>query len=162
MEIDAIDRKILTILQNDVATSIQDIAAEVGLTNNPCWRRIKRLESQGVIERKVAVISPKVIGLGTTAFVTIKIDSHNRDWLAEFASAIEQTPEIVECHRMTGDVDYLLKILVRDLEHYDEVYQSLIAKVSGLKDVSSTFSMEQLKHSTAIDVSTGMVRVKQH
>jgi len=104
----------------------------------------------------VAVVNPKAIGLGITAFVTIRIDSHNGKWLEAFASVIENIPEIVECHRMTGDVDYLLKILLRDLEHYDKVYQGLIAGVPGLKDVSSTFSMEQLKRGAVIDASTGM------
>jgi len=156
MELDKIDRKILSILQADATTSVQDIAEEIGLTNNPCWRRIKKLEEQGVIEQRVAVVNPKAIGLGITAFVTIRIDSHNGKWLEAFASVIENIPEIVECHRMTGDVDYLLKILLRDLEHYDKVYQGLIAGVPGLKDVSSTFSMEQLKRGAVIDASTGM------
>ncbi len=153
MELDNIDQKILRLLQNDATISVQDIAAEVGLTNNPCWRRIKRLEEQGVIEKRVAVVNPKSIGLAITAFVTIKIDHHSGEWLASFANCIDAIPEIVECHRMTGDVDYLLKVLIRDLEHYDKVYQSLIARVPGLKDVSSTFSMERLKQSTVVDAS---------
>jgi len=153
MELDSIDQKILSILQNDATTSVHDIAGEVGLTNNPCWRRIKILEERGVIEKRVAVVNPKSIGLAITAFVTIKIDNHSGDWLASFAECIDSIAEIVECHRMTGDVDYLLKVLVRDLEHYDKVYQRLIASVPGLKDVSSTFSMEQLKRGTIVDAS---------
>lgn len=154
MKLDNIDRKIIGILQRDATVSVQDIAGQVGLTNNPCWRRIKRLEEQGVIERRVAVINPKAIGLGITAFVTIRIDSHNGEWLGAFATCIDDIPEIVECHRMTGDVDYLLKLLVRDLEHYDKVYQHLISRIPGLNDVSSTFSMEQLKRGAVIDVAT--------
>jgi len=161
MELDSIDKKILGILQQDSTTSVQDIAVEVGLTNNPCWRRIKRLETSGIIEQRVAIVNPKAIGLGITAFVTIKIDSHNDEWLESFASCIDEIPEIVECHRMTGDVDYLLKVLIRDLEHYDKVYQNLIARVPGLKDVSSTFSMEQLKRGTVIDASTGLYQAKR-
>jgi len=155
MKFDEIDRKILSILQSDATTSVQEIAGEVGLTNNPCWRRIKRLEEQGVIEKRVAVVNAKAIGLGITAFVTIRIDSHSGEWLSSFALCIDQIPEIIECHRMTGDVDYLLKVLVRDLEHYDDVYQDLIARVPGLKDVSSTFSMEQLKRGTVVGAMTG-------
>ena len=154
VELDDIDRNILGILQRDSTVSVQDIAGQVGLTNNPCWRRIKRLEEQGIIERRVAVINPRALGLGITAFVTIRIDSHNQEWLVSFDDCIDKIPEIIECHRMTGDVDYLLKVLVRDLEHYDQVYQNLITRVPGLKDVSSTFSMEQLKLETVIDVST--------
>jgi Lrp/AsnC family transcriptional regulator len=156
MEIDNIDRKILSILQRDSTVSVQDIAGEVGLTNNPCWRRIKRLEERGVIERRVAVVNSAALGLGITAFVTLKIESHNGEWLNTFATCIDMIPEIVECHRMTGDVDYLLKVLVRDLEHYDAVYRDLIARVPKLKDVSSTFSMEQLKRGAVIDAATAI------
>lgn len=156
VELDKIDRNIIGILQRDATVSVQDIAGQVGLTNNPCWRRIKRLEEQGVIERRVAIVNPKAIGLGITAFVSIRIDSHNQQWLTSFADSIEQISEIIECHRMTGDVDYLLKVLVRDLEHYDNVYQELITRVSGLSGVSSTFSMEQLKRETVVDVATAI------
>ena len=154
LAIDTIDSKILGILQLDATQSIQDIANQVGLTNNPCWRRIKRLEECGVIERRAAIINPKLIGLSTTAFVSIRIDAHEAQWLEKFAHCIDQIPEIIECHRMTGDVDYLLKIIVRDLEHYDHVYRRLISQVPGLSDVSSTFSMEQLKRGAVIDVTT--------
>jgi len=154
VELDSIDNNIIRILQLDSTQSIQAISEQVGLSNNPCWRRIKRLESEGVIERRVAVINPRRIGLGTTAFVTIRIDSHNKDWLEKFAACVAQISEIIECHRMTGDVDYLLKVIVRDLVHYDEVYQRLIAMVPGLTDVNSTFSMEQLKTGTVIDAAS--------
>ena len=156
IELNTIDMKILSILQKDATRSIQDIANAVGLTNNPCWRRIKRLEEQGVIERRVAVVNPGLLGLGTTAFVNIRIDSHDQTWLEKFAQCIEEISEIVECHRMTGDIDYLLKIIVRDLEHYDKVYRRLIANVPGLSDVSSAFSMEQLKHGDLIDAATAV------
>jgi len=154
IEIDAIDCKIIGILQVDSTQSIQAIAHQIGLTNNPCWRRIKRLEDFGVIERRAAIINPKLIGLGTTAFVSIRIDAHEASWLKKFARCIDQIPEIVECHRMTGDIDYLLKIIVSDLEHYDKVYRRLISDIPGLTDVSSTFSMEQLKQGTVIDASS--------
>lgn len=154
IEIDSIDAKILSILQVDATQSIQDIANQIGLTNNPCWRRIKRLEVSGVIERRAALINPQLIGLSTTAFVTLRIDTHATQWLEKFSHCIAQIPEIIECHRMTGDVDYLLKIIVRDLEHYDQVYRRLISQVPGLSDVSSTFSMEQLKRDAIIDVTT--------
>jgi Lrp/AsnC family transcriptional regulator len=156
VELDAKDIKILNILQNDSALSVQAIAHEVGLTNNPCWRRIKRLQESGVIERNTILINRKLIGLGTTAFVTLKIEKHNIDWLGHFAKCINEMSEIIECHRMTGDVDYLIKIAVRDLDHYDEVYQKLVAKVPGLIDVSSTFSMEEIKSGTLIDAATSL------
>ena len=154
LEIDSIDRQILRILQTDATQSVQQIADKVGLTSNPCWRRIRRLEESGVIEKRVAIINPVRIGLGTTAFVMIKTDRHTTDWLAAFKRCVQEIPEIVECHRMTGAVDYLLKVIVKDLTHYDYVYQKLISAVPDLSDVSSTFSMESLKQDTIIDTST--------
>jgi Lrp/AsnC family transcriptional regulator len=156
VELDAKDIKILNILQEDSTLSVQAISNEIGLTNNPCWRRIKRLQESGVIERNTIAINRKLIGLGTTAFVTLRIDNHNIEWLDRFAKCINEMSEVIECHRMTGDVDYLLKIAVRDLNHYDAVYQKLVAKVPGLNDVSSTFSMEEIKLGAIIDASTSL------
>lgn len=154
VEIDAKDIRILNILQEDSTLSVQAIANEIGLTNNPCWRRVKRLQESGVIERRTIAINRKLIGLGTTAFVTLRIENHNIEWLDLFAKCINAMPEVIECHRMTGDVDYLLKIAVKDLNHYDAVYQKLVTKVPGLTDVSSTFSMEAIKSGAIIDTGT--------
>lgn len=145
VELDPTDRKILGILLRDASRPISDIADEVGLTTNPCWRRIKRMEEQGVITGRVVLVDPTVLGLTLTSFVTIKTDRHDKEWLNKFAKAVDRIPEIVECHRMTGDVDYLLKIIVRDISHYDAVYQRLLELIPSLSDVTSTFSMETLK-----------------
>ncbi|MEM9600557.1 MAG: Lrp/AsnC family transcriptional regulator [Pseudomonadota bacterium] len=153
-KLDHIDRKILTQLQRDASQSIQTIAAQVGLTSNPCWRRIKRLQDAGIISGRVARLNPAAMGLKMTCFVTLHTDDHSEDWLTAFNTAIQNIPEIVECHRMTGDVDYLLKVLARDLEHYDQVYRRIIRLVPGLNDVSSAFSMEQLKDGQVISVET--------
>ncbi len=155
MKLDDIDVKIISMLQIDATRSIQDLADAVGLTTNPCWRRVRRLEEQGVITARIAIIDPIKVGLGMTSFVRIHTNKHTKDWLENFKKSINKIPEIVECHRMTGDVDYLLKILVRDLPHYDAVYQRLLDLVPDLKDVSSAFSMEHLKDNYLIDVSTG-------
>jgi Lrp/AsnC family transcriptional regulator len=152
VKIDAIDRRILEIIQRDATYSIQDIGEQVGLSTNPCWRRIKRMEDAGIIERRVAILNPVKLGLGVTAFVSIRTNKHTPDWLASFAAGILSIPEIIECHRMSGDVDYLLKIAVADIAHYDRIYQELIAAVPGLSDVSSTFSMERLKYGTALAI----------
>jgi Lrp/AsnC family transcriptional regulator len=133
---------------------VQQIADQVGLSVNPCWRRIKRLEEDGVIERRVALVNAAAVGLGMTAFVTIRTNQHNQSWLEGFARGVQRIPEIIECHRMSGDIDYLLKIVVRDIAHYDRVYQKLIAEVPGLSDVSSTFSMERLKHGVKLDLQS--------
>ena len=151
--IDAIDRKILTLLQEDASQPIQAIADQVGLTNNPCWRRIKRMEESGLISGRVVRVDPTKLGLKMTCFVTLHTDDHSERWLKKFKNTIQKIPEIVECHRMAGDVDYLLKILAHDLNHYDTIYKRIIRLVPGLKDVSSTFSMEPLKdgHVIAVD-----------
>ncbi len=151
-ELDPIDRQILHLIQRDASLSVQEIADQVGLSANPCWRRIKIMEASGLIERRVALVNAAKLGLGVTVFVTIRTDKHNPEWLASFAEGIAAIPEILECHRMSGDVDYLLKVVVADIAHYDRVYQALIAKVPGLSDVSSTFSMERLKAGTALPV----------
>lgn len=156
MELDDIDQKILRLLQTDVTRSVASIAEQVGLTSNPCWRRIKRLEDAGIISRRVAVLDPRALGLNLTAFVTIKTDNHSLDWLTGFARAVKLIPEIVECHRMTGDVDYLVRVVVRDLAHYDEVYRRFIDAVPDLADVAATFSMECLKDGAAIDPATAL------
>lgn len=112
------------------------------------------MEDAGMIERRVALLNSSMLGLSTTVFVTIKTSRHDPEWLANFAAGVARISEILECHRMTGDIDYLLKIVVRDIGHYDRVYQELITSVHGLSDVSSTFSMERLKYGTALDPST--------
>ena len=154
IELDNIDCRIIRQLQNDASLAIQEIADKVGLTTNPCWRRIKRLESIGVLTKRVALINPSILGLTTTTFVMIKTDNHSAEWMEQFNLCINEIPEIIECHRMTGSVDYLLKVILRDLPHYDQVYQRLIKSVPNLKDVSSSFSMESLKHSSMIEPKT--------
>lgn len=155
VEYDSIDRKILTLLQQDTTLSIQQIGDSVGLSSNPCWRRINRLEQAGVITRRVAILDPEAVGLGLTVFVSIKTSNHNIDWLKAFDNGIQKIPEILECHRMSGDVDYMLKLAVRDISHYDQVYQALIASIPSISDVTSTFSMERMKETTALHLPTG-------
>lgn len=159
MKLDTIDLKILNILQLNAVEPIQSIADQVGLTNNPCWRRIKRLEDKGVITGRSIKINHRVIGLETTAFVSIRIESHNEAWLNRFQRCINDIPEIIECYRMAGDVDYLLKVLIVDLSHYDRVYRQLVANIPGLIDVSAAFSMEEIKIGNVIDVATGNIEV---
>jgi Lrp/AsnC family transcriptional regulator len=154
IELDTINKRILGLLQDDATMPIQQIAERVGLSVNPCWRRIKLLEEHGVIERRVALVNAAAVGLGVTAFVSIRTNQHNSKWLESFAKGVQRIPEIVECHRMSGDIDYLLKVVVRDIQHYDRVYRKLIAVVPGLSDVSSTFSMESLKQSVKLDLLT--------
>jgi Lrp/AsnC family transcriptional regulator len=152
---DSIDRKLLSLLQDDAAMPLQDIAARVGLSVNPCWRRIKRMEADGIIRARVAVLDPEKLGLNVTVFVRIKIREHTSEWVKRFAAAMRSIPEIAECHRMGGDIDYLLKVIVADIAAYDRVYKELITRVPGLADVSALFSMERIKYTTKIEPPNG-------
>ena len=149
-QLDAMDWRILRVLQRDASLPVAAVGEQVGLSANPCWRRIRRLEDLGVIRGRVALVAPEAIGLGTTVIVAIRTRRHDPDWLDAFSRAVEAIDEIVECHRMAGDIDYLLKLRVRDIADYDRIYQRLIARVPDLSDVTSNFSMERLKETTAL------------
>jgi Lrp/AsnC family transcriptional regulator len=150
--LDKIDRDILSILQWDASLPIQQIADQVGLSVNPCWRRIRRLEAEGIIRGRVALVDPEKIGLGLTIFVRVKTREHSAAWAEKLAAVIASMDEISECHRIGGDVDYLLKVTVADIAGYDRIYKELIARVPNLTDVSALFSMERLKSSTRLPI----------
>lgn len=150
LQLDTIDWAILGVLQRDAALPVHEVGERVGLSSNACWRRIRRLEDSGVIARRVALVDAEKLGLATTVFVAIRTQRHDPAWLEAFSKGIELIEEISECHRMAGDVDYLLKIVVRDIAHYDRIYRKLIAAVPDLADVSSSFSMEKMKATTAL------------
>ena len=150
--LDAMDLKILAILQDDCTRPVADIGKEIGLSTTPCWRRIQKLEELGVIQRRVAVLDPAKVEAGVTVFVSIKTDQHNIGWLEKFHAAVVDLPEIVEFYRMSGEVDYLLRVVVPDIAAYDEFYKKLISKVEITK-VSSAFAMEQIKYTTAVPLA---------
>ena len=149
---DALDKKILAALQRDASLPLSDIAEKVGLSTTPCWRRIKALEDAGVIKGRVAVLEAAKLNLGVTVFVAIRTQHHNDEWLQKFARAVADIPEIIGLYRMAGDVDYLMKVVVSDIDGYDAVYKRLIAKID-LSDVSSTFVMETIKETTALPLT---------
>ncbi|MCW9035984.1 MAG: Lrp/AsnC family transcriptional regulator [Rhodospirillales bacterium] len=146
---DAIDKKILRLIQKDATLSISDIAEKVALSVTPCWRRIQNLEAAGVILKRVALLDQQSLNLTTTVFVAIKTADHSSQWYERFSKAVNHIDEVVEFYRMSGDVDYLLKIVVPDIPSYDAVYKRLIEQVP-LSDVSSSFAMEQIKLSTEL------------
>ena len=148
---DAIDRKILTVLQEDASLSVAEIGSRVGLSSTPCWKRIQKLEAEGVIQRRVAVVDPDKVGLGVTVFVAIETGDHSEEWLARFAEAVRAMPEVMEFYRMAGDVDYMLRVVVADMASYDVFYKKLISAVP-LKNVTSRFAMEKIKSVTALPV----------
>ena len=147
--LDAIDRRILRELQRDATIAIADLAERVGLSQTPCWKRIKRLTDAGVITKRVALLDREKLDLGLVVFVSVRTNRHDQEWLDAFAAAAVSLPEIVEFYRLSGDTDYLLKVLVKDIAAYDDFYKRLIA-TAPLSDVSSSFAMEQIKATTAL------------
>lgn len=147
--LDAVDRRILGILQVDATVPIAEIADRVGLSQTPCWKRVRRLQDAGVIAGKVALVSPKAVGLPLVVFVSVRTSRHDHSWLEGFAEGAAKLPEVVEFYRLSGDVDYLLKVVVADIEAYDRFYRRLIS-TAPLSDVSSAFAMEQIKATTAL------------
>ena len=147
--LDRIDLEILAILQEDCTIAVSEIGKKVGLSTTPCWRRIQKLEEDGIIEGRVALLDPRKLNVGVTVFVFISTSQHSKEWLGRFHAAVEELPEVVEFYRMSGQVDYLLRIVVPDIQHYDVVYKKLISRID-LTDVSSSFAMEQIKFTTRL------------
>jgi Lrp/AsnC family transcriptional regulator len=148
---DAIDRKILTVLQEDASLSVAEISQRVGLSSTPCWKRVQRLEADGVIMRRVAIVDPDKLGLGVTVFVSVETGDHSETWLKHFAEVVGAMPEVMEFYRMAGDVDYMLRVVVADIQGFDAFYKRLIAAVP-LKNVTSRFAMEKIKSTTALPI----------
>jgi Lrp/AsnC family transcriptional regulator len=147
--LDRLDLQILDALQHDATLSMAQLGAQVGLSSTPCWKRVKRLEDDGLIERRVAVVNRHAVGLPVTVFVSIRAGQHDEKWLTRFAAVVSMLPEVQEFHRMSGDVDYLLKVVASSIDGYDLFYKKLISLVD-LAGVSSAFSMEQIKSTTAL------------
>ena len=146
---DHIDKQILMQLQHNAAQPVADIASKVGLSATPCWRRIQRMEEAGIIRKRVALLDSKAIGVGMSVFVAVRTDQHNSEWLENFAGMVAEMDEVVEFYRMSGEVDYLLRVVVPDMSAYDSFYRKLIGNVQ-LTDVSSSFAMEEIKYTTAL------------
>ena len=150
--IDKVDRRILSILQTDATVPVAEIGRRVGLSTTPCWRRIQKLEEDGVIRKRVALLDATKVNAKVTAFVSITTNQHTDDWLKKFADVIREFPEVVEFYRMAGSVDYLLRVVVPDIEAYDAFYKKLIAKID-IADVSTTFAMEQIKNTSELPLN---------
>jgi Lrp/AsnC family transcriptional regulator len=147
--VDATDRAILACLQEDATMPVAEIARRVGLSSTPCWRRIQKLEEAKVIRARVALLDRRQLNVGVTVFVSVRTNQHSVAWLEKFAAAVADLPEVVEFYRMSGEIDYLLRVVVPDIAAYDRFYRKLIAKIE-LSDVSSSFAMEQIKYTTAL------------
>lgn len=146
---DRLDRKILRLLQEDATLAVADVAKKVGLSTTPCWRRIQKLEEDGVIKRRVAILDPVRVNARVTVFVAVRTSSHSHEWLKRFLEVVQEFPEVIEFYRMSGDIDYLLRVAVPDIAAYDAFYKRLISKIE-IRDVSSSFAMEQIKYTTEL------------
>jgi Lrp/AsnC family transcriptional regulator len=149
MKLDAIDMKLLALLQDNAELQISELADRVGLSTTPCWRRVQRLKEGGVITKQVSLVDRKAVNVAVTVFVGIRTSHHNQKWFETFRATVEAIPEVVEFYRMSGEVDYLLRVVVPDIAAYDSVYKRLTASID-LSDVSSSFAMEELKYTTAL------------
>jgi Lrp/AsnC family transcriptional regulator len=148
---DRIDRKILTLLQEDADIGLAEISDRVGLSQTPCWKRIQKLQAAGIITKRVALVAPEKVGLGLTVFVSLETADHSAAWLEEFAAGVSSMPEVMELYRMAGDVDYMLRVVVADMAAYDGFYKRLIGRFP-LKNVTSRFAMERIKSTTAFQI----------
>lgn len=157
--LDEMDIKILEILQNDCTLPVAEIGKAVGLSTTPCWRRIQKMEEAGVIQRRVALLAPRLVDAGVTVFVSISTSRHALSWLEEFHRVIVEFPEVVEFYRMSGAVDYLLRVVVPDIAAYDAFYKKLIARIE-LSNVSSAFAMEQIKCTSALPLAFAKEKAK--
>ncbi len=155
--LDAMDIKILELLQKDCTMAVADVGKAVGLSTTPCWRRIQKLESDGVIHARVALINPKAINAGVTVFVAINTPDHNAQWLEKFNTVAQSFPEIVEAYRMSGEADFMLRVVVPDIERFDEFYRKFVARID-VRDLRSSFAMEQVKFTTAMPLKFAGVR----
>lgn len=153
---DRLDRKILRLLQEDSTLAVADLAKKVGLSTTPCWRRIQKMEEDGVIRRRVALLDPGKINTKVNVFVSIRTNSHSIEWLKRFSEVVVDFPEVVEFYRMSGDVDYLLRVVVPDIAAYDAFYKRLITRIE-IRDVSSVFAMEQIKYTTELPLDYMMI-----
>ena len=146
---DTFDKDILRILQSDCTLSVSDIADQVGLSTTPCWRRIQAMEKSGIIKGRVALAEPEKLNVGLTVFVMVKTNQHNPQWLDKFSITIKDMPEIMEFYRLSGDIDYLLRIVVPDMKAFDTFYKKLITQ-ADFSDISSSFAMEEIKYTTQL------------
>ena len=149
---DAIDIKLLELLQRNAELTIQELSKEVHLSTTPCWKRINQLKNNGYINKTVSLVDRKRVGVKVTAMVSIKVNNHNQERISIFAKTIQDIPEVIECYRMSGETDYLLKVVVSDIESYDIFYKNLIEKVQFLK-VTSNFAIEEIKSTTEIPLT---------
>lgn len=150
---DATDVKILNLLQADAGLTVRQIAEQIPLSVTPCWKRIQKMEENGIIRARVALLDPEKVNASVTVFVAIKTHRHTVEWIEQFSDVVGKLPEVMEIYRMSGEIDYLLRVVVRSIDAYDQFYKKLISRIE-LSNVTSSFAMEQIKYTTALPVNT--------
>lgn len=150
MDLDDLDRKILTCLQENARISNAELAETVGLSPSPCWRRVRALEDAGVVRKYAAIVEPKVIGLPVNVFVSITLEKQVEDWLERFEAALQDRPEVMECYLMTGEFDYLLRVVVPDLQAYEKFVLEHLTRIKGISGIKSSFALKQVQYKTAL------------
>lgn len=153
VKLDSTDKELLRLIQQDGTLSLNALAEAVNLTTTPCWKRLKRLEEGGVIDKRVALLNPETLGLLFTAFVMVKTSDHSHEWYSRFVQTVSQFPEVMEFYRMAGEYDYMMKVLAEDMKSFDQFYKRLVNSIDGLSNVTSTFAMEPLKYTTALPIN---------
>lgn len=153
MRIDAVDRRILALLQEDASISVAEMAERTGLSASPCWRRVQRLEQAGIIRKRLAILDRHRLGLGVLVFVHVKLSANGRQSLAEFETAIGTLPEVLECHTTMGEVDFILKVVARDIQSFERFYRERLSALPGVRDFSSTIVMSNVKETTALPLA---------
>lgn len=148
--LDKKDRQILSLLQEDATLSLAALAERVNMSTTPCWKRVKRLEDEGVISKRVALLNPLMVDLPTSIFMTLSVSNHERKWMEQFKRVVEDFDEVMEVYRMTGEFDYMLRVQVRDIQSFDSFYKRLMEKLDGISKVTSSFAMEIIKYTTAL------------
>lgn len=154
MSLSAIDIKILGLLQQDASLTAAEIAEQVNLSVSPCWRRISRLEKEGIIEKKVALLNPEKLGIGMVIFARISLSQNDEASLHTFEERVRQYPEVVECYTVTGAADYFLKIMTRDIKRYDQFLRRHLLQIPHVRDVNSNVAVTQVKYSTGLPLET--------
>lgn len=153
VELDQIDRKILKALQDNARLSSQELSDQVGISSSPCWRRVKALEDAGVITKYVTLVDPETLGLSISIFTNVSLDKQIETALETFQKAVRKRPEVMECYLMTGDFDYLLRVVVGSLHDYERFLLDHLTKIPGVASIKSSFALKQVKYTTALPVS---------
>ncbi|GAB3022397.1 Lrp/AsnC family transcriptional regulator [Bowmanella dokdonensis] len=154
MKLDKFDREILRVLQKDATVSMAELSQRVGLSHTPCWRRVKRLESDGIIKRKVTLLDGKKLNLGVSVFIYVTLKNHDEESLNSFEAAVQHIPEVVECHTTSGEKDYLLKVVVESIEEYEQLLKSKLTHLPCVDHLSSTFALKQVKNTTELPIKS--------